>query len=428
MRIIENKLLSEKIFHEKLPNNMDLFFMPKAGFNKKYAIFATDYGSNDLEFVNPHTKEKVKVNEGIAHFLEHKMFEQESGDDALLKFSKYGASANAFTNFDMTAYLFSATENFYEALEHLISFVQSPHFTKENVEKEKGIIAQEIKMYEDNADWRLFFNTLRAMYQVHNNAIDIAGTVDSIYKITVEELYNCYNTFYSPSNMALFIVGDLDIDKVMETVKTCVSDVNMFEGSIKRITKKEPKEIAHKLIEEKMEVSIPMFSLGFKDEPSEEPKEALEKYLALDIAMSIMFGKTSELHEQLYNKGLIFGELGYEQNFHRDYFYSLISSETREVETVKEAIFAEIEKVKIKGIEAKDFERTRKGKLGSFIKMFDSMESLANQYLSFHFQGIDLFWYYEMLNNMTLDQVNKVVRNHFQEKQSVLSVVNPIGE
>lgn len=426
MRIIENKLLSEKIFHEKLPNNMDVFFMPKEGFNKKYAILASNYGSNDLEFINPHTKKQIRVNEGIAHFLEHKMFEQESGDDALLQFSKYGASANAFTNFDMTAYLFSATQNFYEALEHLISFVQSPHFTEENVEKEKGIIAQEIKMYEDNPDWRLFFNTLKAMYQVHNNSIDIAGTVESIYKINVEELYNCYNTFYSPSNMALFVIGDLNMDKVMEVIKTTVSDANMFEGEIQRINKEEPKAVAHKFIEEKMEVSIPMFALGFKDAGGESSEKTLKKYLALDIAMSIMFGKTSKLHEQLYNEGLIFGELGYEQSFHKSYFYSMISSETRDVDAVTNAIFKEIEHFKKEGLDKEDFDRTRKVKLGSFIKMFDSMESLANQYLAFHFQGIDLFWYYDILNNMTLEQVNEAVIAHFEKEQSVLSVVNPI--
>ncbi|MGL5439685.1 MAG: EF-P 5-aminopentanol modification-associated protein YfmH [Filifactoraceae bacterium] len=425
MRIIENKFLSEKIFYEKLPNNMDLFFMPKEGFNKKYAIFATDYGSNDLEFINPHTKERVKVNEGIAHFLEHKVFEEESGEDAFLKFSKYGASANAFTNFDMTAYLFGATENFYESLEHLIRFVQSPYLTNENVEKEKGIIAQEIKMYEDNADWRLFFNTLRAMYKVHNNSVDIAGTVESIYKITVEELYNCYNTFYSPSNMALFIVGDLDIEEIKKTVKNTVSDINMFDGEIERLRKSEPKEINKKLIEAEMEVSIPMFTIGFKDEAIDDPKERLEKYLALDIAMSIIFGKTSRLHEELYSKGLIFSELAYEQNIHKDYFYSLISSETREVEKVHKIILDELERVKKEGLNANDFERVRKSKLGSFIKLFDSIESLANQYLAFHFQGIDLFWYYDMLNGMTLEKVNKEINNHFSEEQSVLSVVKP---
>ena len=181
---MSNTMFGEQLFHTKLENNLNVFFMPKKGFTKKYAVLATDYGSNDLSFISERSGEQISLNHGIAHFLEHKMFEQPDGSDAFGEFAKYGANANAFTNFNMTAYLFGTTDNFYGALEHLLSYVSQPHFTDENVKKEQGIIAQEIKMYDDNSDWRLFFNTLKAMYIHHPNSIDIAGTVESIHRIT----------------------------------------------------------------------------------------------------------------------------------------------------------------------------------------------------------------------------------------------------
>ena len=180
MEKIVNEILREEVYYEKLDNGLDIYFMPKKGFTKKFAVLATNYGSNELEFIPINGTEKIRVNEGIAHFLEHKMFEQPGGGNAFDKFSKLGAKANAYTNFTMTAYLFSCTDNFYENLEHLIDYVQTPYFTEENVEKEKGIIEQEIKMNNDDADWNVYFNCLKEMYVNYPVRIDIAGTVESI--------------------------------------------------------------------------------------------------------------------------------------------------------------------------------------------------------------------------------------------------------
>lgn len=428
MNIITNELLNESLYHEKLENNLNLFFIPKKGFTKKYAIFATDYGSNDLKFISPFNSEEITLNEGIAHFLEHKMFEQPDGTDAFAKFSEYGANANAFTNFNMTAYLFSATDNFHEALKHLIGYVQTPYFTDQNVEKEKGIIAQEIKMYEDNADWKLFFNTLKAMYVNHNNRIDIAGTVESIYKITKEELYSAYNSFYSPSNMAIFVIGDLNWEEVRKTITEKVKDDNQFSGKIKRIEKEEPDHVAAKIIREQMEVSIPMFSIGYKDKISApvSGKELLKKNLCTEIIMDCIFKKGSNLNEKLYMDQLIYDSLSCDYSSHNEFGYTTIMGETREIDKTIEIIKNEIEKFKNSGIKIQDFERIKKMRIGSFIRSFDSIESIANSFLGYFFEDINYFDILEVLNNIKIEDVNQRLIEHFDESMSVLSIIEPI--
>lgn len=423
----ENKILNEKIYHEKLHNNMQVFIMPKKDFSNKYAVFATNYGSNDLEYINPHTKKHMRVNEGIAHFLEHKMFEMPDDTNAFDEFAKYGADANAYTNFNMTAYLFSATNNFNQSLKHLINYVQTPYFTDENVEKEKGIIAQEIKMYDDNSDWQLFFNCLKAMYKTHPNSIDIAGTVESIYKITKEELYDCYNTFYSPSNMALFVVGDVDIDETMDLIRQTVKDDNMFEGEVERISVKETDEIAQKQIITHLPVSIPMFCIGYKEKQAilNEDYPRLKKDIEMDLISQIIFKKGSKLHENLYDSSLIFSPLSVGYTSSKDYGYITIDSQSKDIEKTKQIILNEIEKFKREGIQKQEFERIKKQKLGSFIKVFDSVESLANMYLSLYFKDENLLKYYDYLNNLKLEDVNSRIKKMFDENQMVVSIVNP---
>ncbi len=429
MQIIKNELLNEYVYYEKLHNNMDVFFMPKEGFTKKYAVMATNYGSNDLEFISPHTKEKIRVNEGIAHFLEHKMFEQADGSNAFDEFAKLGANANAFTNFNMTAYLFSSTDNFKEGLKHLISYVQEPFFTEENVEKEKGIIAQEIKMYDDNPDWKLFFNTLKAMYKVHANSIDIAGTVESIYKITAEELYSCYKTFYSPSNMALFVIGELDKDEIMDIVKSTVKDDYMFEGDIERIEALENDELRQKEIIEQLDVSVPMFSIGYKDKVSVlGAKDLMKKSIVTELILDILFKKGSMLYDKLYREGLVFGGLSCDYTEHIDYGYTIISGETRDLESVKREIFSAIENAKEKGIDEADFERAKKKKIGSYIKSFDSIEFIANNYLSYFFKGMDILEYYEVLKAIDIKSLNNRLKEHFDLDMSVISIIMPKTE
>ncbi|MBH8038231.1 insulinase family protein [Clostridioides difficile] len=425
MEKIVNDILKEEVYYEKLQNGLDVYFMPKRGFMKKYAILATNYGSNDLEFVPIGEDKKIRVNEGIAHFLEHKMFEQPDGGDAFDKFSKLGVNANAFTNFTMTAYLFSATENFYESLEHLIDYVQTPYFTDENVEKEKGIIAQEIKMYNDDPDWNVYFNCLKAMYVNYPARIDIAGTVDSIYKITKEELYKCYNTFYNPGNMALFVVGDLDVEKVIDVTKKSNNyKVDRLSKSIERFYPEEPESVKEKEVIEKFPISMPMFNIGFKDSNvGLKGKELLRKEIVTDILVGMLFKKGSKLYEDLYMQGLINENFGAGFSSQVDYAFSIIAGDSKEPKKVKEIILDYIEKSKKEGLSKEEFERTKKKKIGSFIKCFDSINFIGNSFISYVFKDINLLDYLDIIKDITFEEVEERLKEHFKEEYCVISIV-----
>lgn len=427
MEKIVNDILKEEVYYEKLQNGLDVYFMPKRGFMKKYAILATNYGSNDLEFVPIGEDKKIRVNEGIAHFLEHKMFEQPDGGDAFDKFSKLGVNANAFTNFTMTAYLFSATENFYESLEHLIDYVQTPYFTDENVEKEKGIIAQEIKMYNDDPDWNVYFNCLKAMYINYPARIDIAGTVDSIYKITKEELYKCYNTFYNPGNMALFVVGDLDVEKVIDVTKKSNNyKVDRLSKSIERFYPEEPESVKEKEVIEKFPISMPMFNIGFKDSNvGLKGKELLRKEIVTDILVGMLFKKGSKLYEDLYMQGLINENFGAGFSSQVDYAFSIIAGDSKEPKKVKEIILDYIEKSKKEGLSKEEFERTKKKKIGSFIKCFDSINFIGNSFISYVFKDINLLDYLDIIKDVTFEEVEERLKEHFKEEYCVISIVEP---
>lgn len=427
MEKIVNDILKEEVYYEKLDNGLDVYFMPKKGFTKKFAVLATNYGSNDLEFIPINQTEKFKVNEGIAHFLEHKMFEQPDGGNAFDKFSKLGASANAYTNFTMTAYLFSCTENFYESLQHLIDYVQTPYFTDENVEKEKGIIEQEIKMYNDDPDWNVYFNCLKAMYSKYPVNIDIAGTVDSIYKITKEELYTCYNTFYNPGNMILFVVGDVDAEKVMEIAKKSNHyDVDKLKNEIERFYPEEPITVNEKEIVAEFPISMPMFNIGFKDsDVGMKGKELLRKEVITEILLDMILKRGSEIFEELYMSGLINDNFGCGFTSQVDYGYTLIGGESNEPRKVKDTIIKYINKYKEDGLLEDDFNRVKKKKMGQFIKYFDSVNFIANNFISYKFKGINLMDYLEVIKQVKFEEVEERLKNHLKEEYCSISIVEP---
>ena len=295
MHKVEFDQLEETLFHEKLDNGLNVYILPKKGFSKTFATFTTKYGSIDNHFVPQGETEPIKVPDGIAHFLEHKMFEKEEGD-VFQEFSKQGASANAFTSFTRTAYLFSATGEIDKNVKTLLDFVQSPYFTEKTVEKEKGIIAQEITMYDDQPDWRLYFGIIENLYENHPVKIDIAGTVESIQDITAEHLYTCYNTFYHPSNMVLFIVGNVDPDQMMKLVKEDQAQKTFEEPTeIKRIYPDEPKEVAIKERVLEMSVQKPKVFYGVKPEKLDLiGPDMLKHELAAQLAYELLFGRTSD--------------------------------------------------------------------------------------------------------------------------------------
>lgn len=425
MEKIVNDIIKEELYFETLENGLRVYFMPKRGFVKKYAVLATDFGSNDLEFIPNGENKKIRVNEGIAHFLEHKMFEQPDGGNAFDLFSKYGASANAFTNFNMTAYLFSATENFNECLSHLIDYVQTPYYTDENVEKEKGIIAQEIKMYDDDPSWQVYFNALKAMYQKHNVRIDIAGDVESIYKITPEELYKCYNTFYNPSNMILFVIGDLDADEIMGVIKKANhDDIKKIEGNIQRFSEVEPKEIACKEIVEKYQVSMPMFNIAYKDEDINlKGKSLLKKEVVSDILCDMIFKTGSDLNEYMYMNGMVNDSFYGGFYSEVEYAFTLISGEGKDPYKVKETITEYLEKYKTEGLSKEGFERAKKKKIGEFLKYMDSIEFIANNFISYAFKDVNILDYLEVLKEVKFEDVEERLRTHFKEENCVISII-----
>ncbi len=420
-----NNALDETVYSGTHKSGLKVIVIKKKGFSKSYATFSTKYGSVNNEFVVPGENETTKVIDGIAHFLEHKVFEQPDGSNAFNEFSKYGASANAFTSFGITNYLFSATSHFYENLEILLDFVQTPYFTEENVEKEKGIIAQEIRMYEDDADQTLFYNCLKGMYKNHPVRVNIAGSVEEIMKTTPELLYKCYNTFYHPSNMALICVGDIDEEKVGEMVEELVKTENNA-GDITQIFPNEDSQVNEKRIEASFDIPKPMFMLGIKDrEVGGTGDEMLEREILTSAVLSILFGRSSEFYEELYNKGFINKTFGSFYEYEESCAYAAFTGETTHIDEVEQKIYETFENAEKNGLDEKDFERTKKVMLGRFYALLDNVENFGNEYVFAYHRGIDLLKYAEICKKVTVGQANERLRKLFDKEACSMSIVLP---
>ncbi|MCR8630745.1 EF-P 5-aminopentanol modification-associated protein YfmH [Paenibacillus radicis (ex Xue et al. 2023)] len=423
MKVIPYPHVKETLYAEQLPNGLSVFVLPKEGFSKTYATFSTKYGSIDNHFQVEGSQE-IKVPDGIAHFLEHKMFEEPTGD-IFSVFASRGASANAFTSFDKTAYLFSATEDIHDNLQTLLNFVQNPYFTDENVEKEKGIIGQEIKMYEDNPDWRSYFGLIETMYHKHPVHIDIAGTVESISHITKELLYDCYHTFYHPSNMSLFVVGGVKPEEIMELVKQnqAVKDYKP-QGTIIRHFESEPPGVKQKEKVTLLPVSLPKCLFGCKEpEQTAKGKELLERELTMKLLLDILLSPSSTIYQKLYDEQLISDSFGSEYNIGENYAFSVLGGDTKDPEKLISRVCEEIDLVKAKGIDAADFERSRKKKIGGFMRSLNSPEAIANEFTKYRFKDIDLFDILPVYEKLKIEDVNKVLQKHFDWNQLAVSIV-----
>ncbi|AQR76658.1 pitrilysin family protein [Paenibacillus larvae] len=423
MKQIPYPHLQETLYTEKMPGGLQVFILPKAGFKKTYATFTTRYGSVDNHF-QVEGREEIRVPDGIAHFLEHKMFEEPTGD-IFSNFANKGASANAFTSFDRTTYLFTATEHIEDNLTTLIDFVQHPYFTDENVEKEKGIIGQEIQMYRDNPDWRSYYGLIEAMYSKHPIRIDIAGTVESISKITKGTLYECYNTFYHPSNMILFVVGGINPESIMELIRSNQA-AKTFEpqGMIRRYFEQEPYEIQEKKRVIVLPVSLPKCLFGIKEmAPGVKGRELLVQELTTKLVLDYLFSSSSDLYQQLYDEGLISDSFGYEYNSTAEYAFSMVGGDTRDPGKLLDRIKEEVNKVIEKGLDEKIFERTRKKKIGNFLRMLNSPEAIANEFTKYRMKQIDLFDFLEVYKQISLQQATQRLREHFNWDQMAISIV-----
>lgn len=427
MEIKNYEHMDEKVYYEKLDNGLQVYLMPKAGFNKTYATFTTKYGSIDNHFVPLGKDELIRVPDGIAHFLEHKLFEKEDYD-VFQKFSASGASSNAFTSFTRTCYLFSTTSEVENNLNTLLDFVQAPYFTEETVEKEKGIIEEEIKMYDDNADFKAYFGVLNNLFVNHPIKIDIAGTVESIYEITADDLQVCYETFYHPSNMILFVVGDIVPENLMAEIKANQAAKGYSDApKIKRSFPIEPAHVAKSEGAVKMEVSTPKAFIGVKGDVRAEatPREVLATDMALDVLLEMMFGESSDYYEQALADGLVNSSFGFEASNELLFSYALIGSDTTKPDELAASIKKELLDASTLELNVEEFERMKRKKIGRFLSALNSVEFIANRFTEYAFEGLSLFDMVDVLEDMTVDHVQKVAKNYFKEDKMTVFKIMP---
>ena len=423
IQTVTSERTGEMYYVVRHSSGLKIYIYPKAQNNSSYAVFGTRYGSIDNCFQVSDEPAPHRVPNGIAHYLEHKLFESKEGD-AFARYAKTGASANAYTSFDMTCYLFSCTENVYDSLKILLDFVQSPYFTEQTVQKEQGIIGQEIRMYDDDPQWRVMFNLLGALYHTHPVKIDIAGTVESIAKITPQLLYQCYNTFYNLHNMVLCIVGNVEPKRVLELCDQMLKPSKPV--SSRRIFEPEPETIVRSRVEQKLSVAVPLFEFGFKEQAANG--RATSKQLAeTDILLEALSSPASPLFRRLLDEGLI-----NEASFGHEYFEGpgfasvIFSGESKNPDAVAEEIRAEIQKIRRGGLSAEAFKRAKNSVYGRNLAALNSTGSIANSLVSLDFAGRELFSYINAVAGADRDSVLRRLDSQLLPETSALSVVSPV--
>lgn len=419
MKEIQSSALNEKYYEIDHKSGLKIYVMPKENYSSAYAVFGTNYGSIDTRFKRSDSDKWTTVPEGIAHFLEHKLFESEDLD-AFTRYAKTGASANAYTSFDKTCYLFQCSDNFEASLEILLDFVTHPYFTKETVEKEQGIIGQEITMYYDVPGWMSTFNLLKLLYHNHPVRIDIAGTVESIAQITDKLLYDCYNTFYNLNNMVLAVVGNVTPEQVLDVCDKMLKKAEPLK--IERSFEEEPRDIAGTYTEYNLSMSMPVFSFGYK-EKCEKPIQDIKTIVETNILLEILAGEASDLYNSLFEKGLI------NSSFSKEYFigygYEAITfdGESENPKAVSEAIKQEVARLKKEGIDENQFEAVRRSLYGREIMEYNDIDSIANGFVSAHFGGYSIFDSVDIFRSVTKEDIEKRLSQVMDEQYSALSVV-----
>ena len=418
-RIFSN--LGEKIYEDTLPNGLRIKVVPKRGFARSYAFFATDYGSMDTRF-RLDGKDYVSP-DGVAHYLEHKMFDMPDGN-ALQKMSQTGASPNAFTSYNITAYHFSCTSMFEENFRTLLQFVSQGYFTQESVEKERGIIAQEIKMYADNPASRVDENLFRAMYKNHPIRVPVAGTVESIQDITAQTLIDCHRAFYDPSNMVLCVVGDVD-PKQIHDIALEILPKEPGGASDRDYGEKEPAEPYQHTITQEMEVSMPMFSVGFKGAEVPKGPQRLRQEIIGDLAGEILCGESSRLYQEMYESGLIDPGFGVSYSLVRELSMLCLGGDSENPQAVLDAVLEEAQRVVKEGVDEELFLRLKRSAVGRRIRGLDSFEGLCYRLALSDFDGYDYFTFPELYESITAEDVRQLIAREITPEQAVLSVILP---
>ena len=419
----EDKAIGERYYYTKHKSGLDIYVIPKK-FRQSYAIFSTKYGAADNCFKLEGDKDFVKVPDGIAHFLEHKMFENEDGSDTFERFARYGADANAFTSSEMTGYLFSCTSHYDENLEILLDYVTKPYFTPQTVAKEQGIIGQEIKMGEDNPGRARYYNTMEALYADSQIKINVAGTVESIAEITSDLLYSCYRTFYNLSNMVLVTSGDITMEQVLAVADKVLP--MQEEKKIVRSYNPEKAEVNKKRVKVKMAVSKPMFEIGIKDiEIPADPKELLKKSIAGAVLYDMLFGGTSDFAIDVYESGLV---RGFAAGYSLDHIFGMgeLIGESDDPEAVYDKFVKYVEEKKKTGLDRGEFERIKKANYASLVKSFDSTQNIANNVTYMLFDGIDIMDYSKAVSEVSFEYTEELLRKLFDERYYAMSVVEPL--
>ena len=415
--------LKETMYHKTLDNGLEVYVLPKLGFEKTYGLFSTDFGSIDTTFTPIGSTQKIKVEDGIAHFLEHKMFDMEDGDVSN-KFANLGASTNAFTSSSRTAYLFTTTTNEYSCIELLLDFVQSLYLTKESVEKEKGIIGQEIKMYDDDPDWRVYFGSIQNLYQRHPVAVDIAGTVETVNNTTKEMLEECFRTFYHPSNMMLVIVGNVDPEATFAFIEKNQAKKSFTpKPLIQREKINEPFAIMQKRKVINMDVDLNKIIVSIKvNDILKDSKERLKRELSMNIFFDLLFSKSSSLYNEWLEEDII--NDSFSTNFiqEKDYCFIQLGVDVDDVEKFESTIYNFIKNIDSIEIKDEDFKRIQRKNIGNFINAFNSPESIASMFSRYYFEGIVAMELVDEIAKITLEDIESV-KKYFIEEYTTSCIV-----
>ena len=425
--LLRSELLCEEYTLYSHPSGLKIYVFPKK-LTTTYAIMGVKYGSTHNRFSKDGSDEMITVPDGIAHFLEHKLFTNEDGTDSFELFAQYGADANAYTSFNKTAYLFSSTDDCSEALGELIDFVTHPYFTDESVASEVGIIAEEIKMYDDSPSDRCFYGMLEGMYSHHSIRRNICGSEESISKITKETLYDCYNAFYNLHNMALIVCGDVDPDEILR-----IADAHLpsrspeLSTSVDDENSKETPAAASAYIENRMQVAKPIFNIGFKD--TDIPSSATERFKK-DAAMAILdemiFSRAGHLYNDLFERDIISPHFSYGYSINKSVAYNSVAGEADDPSLVLSEILKFIDKLRQQGLSYDDFLRGKRVMYSEFVKSFDSTDSIANNLLAFFCEDGELLSYAETIESVSFDDVLALFETGFSPESITLSVVKPL--
>lgn len=422
--VCENQLIGEKYYFMKHDTGLEIFVFPKK-LTTSYALFATRYGAIDNKFKLAGDDEFTVVPDGIAHFLEHKMFENEDGIDTFERFAQTGASANAFTSNAITAYLYSCTENFYESFEILLDYVTHPYFTPANVEKEQGIIAQEIRMYEDSPGSRLYQGLMEALYEKNPFRINVAGTVESISHITADILYKCYYTFYNLSNMTLAVSGDVDPEKIAEIADKMLENKEKVE--IIKEYQTDSDEVYQKRVSANLQVARPIFQIGVKDSKiSSHANERAKKQETMNILNEMLFSRSSKFYNEIYEEGLISPNMGYGFSHSKYASFNIVSGESDVPEEIYDRFCAYIEEIKRNGLDTEAFERCKRVAYSYCVTAFDNTASIAHQLVDSAFDDFNLFDLPEIISSITFDDVTEMLNSVFKPEYYAMSVVYPL--